>query len=153
MLNTAFGEPTIAVDTHIFRVCNRTGIAPGKTPRKVEDALIRSVPDNFKRGAHHWLILHGRYVCTARRPRCGECAIEDLCEFKDKHPTQSGEGAAEHRRRRNGQGSLDRTADFDVRTDHAHVRITVDPLHPASTAAPRHRMRKVEHGGVSQSVD
>ena len=90
VLNTAFGEPTIAVDTHIFRVCNRTGIAPGKTPRKVEDALVRSVPDDFKRGAHHWLILHGRYVCTARRPRCGECAIENLCEFEDKDATQSG---------------------------------------------------------------
>ena len=84
VLNTAFGEPTIAVDTHIFRVSNRTGIAPGRTPRQVEDALLRSVPDHFKRGAHHWLILHGRYVCTARRPRCGACAIADLCDFEDK---------------------------------------------------------------------
>ena len=84
VLNTAFGEPTIAVDTHILRVCNRTKIAPGKTPRAVEDKLERSVPDEFKRGAHHWLILHGRYVCMARKPRCGACAIEDLCEFKDK---------------------------------------------------------------------
>ena len=84
VLNTAFGEPAIAVDTHIFRVCNRTGIAPGGTPRKVEDALLRSVPDDFRRGAHHWLILHGRYVCTARRPRCGACLIEDLCEFDGK---------------------------------------------------------------------
>ena len=84
VLNTAFGEPTIAVDTHIFRVCNRTRIAPGKTPRAVEDKLLRWVPDEFKRGAHHWLILHGRYVCTARKPRCGACSIEDLCEFKDK---------------------------------------------------------------------
>ena len=84
VLNTAFGEPTIAVDTHILRVCNRTKIAPGKTPRAVEDKLERWVPDEFKRGAHHWLILHGRYVCTARKPRCGACAIEDLCEFKDK---------------------------------------------------------------------
>ena len=90
VLNTAFGEPTIAVDTHIFRVCNRTGIARGKTPRKVEDALLRSVPDDFKHGAHHWLILHGRYVCTARRPHCRECAIEDLCEFADKDRAQSG---------------------------------------------------------------
>ena len=84
VLNTAFGEPTIAVDTHIFRVSNRTKIAPGKTPRQVEDKLLRSVPDDFKRGAHHWLILHGRYVCTARRPRCGACVIEDLCEYREK---------------------------------------------------------------------
>ena len=88
VLNTAFGEPTIAVDTHIFRVCNRTGIAPGNTPRKVEDALLESVRDDFKRGAHHWLILHGRYVCTARRPRCGECVVEDLYEFEDKDPAR-----------------------------------------------------------------
>ena len=84
VLNTAFGEPTIAVDTHIFRVSNRTRIAPGKTPRQVEDKLLRWVPVDFKRGAHHWLILHGRYVCTARRPRCGACVIEDLCEYREK---------------------------------------------------------------------
>ena len=84
VLNTAFGEPTIAVDTHIFRVCNRTQLAPGKTPRQVEDKLLRSVPAAFKRGAHHWLILHGRYVCTARRPSCGTCVIAELCEYKDK---------------------------------------------------------------------
>ena len=84
VLNTAFGEPTIAVDTHIFRVCNRTRLAVGKTPRQVEDGLMRHVPPAYRQGAHHWLILHGRYVCTARKPRCGSCAIEDLCEFKDK---------------------------------------------------------------------
>jgi endonuclease-3 len=84
ILNTAFGEPTIAVDTHIFRVGNRTGIAPGKTPRQVEDGLIKHVPDEYKKGAHHWLILHGRYVCVARKPRCPECAIRDLCDFKPK---------------------------------------------------------------------
>ena len=84
VLNTAFGEPTIAVDTHIFRVSNRTGIAPGKTPRQVEDRLLRRVPAEFRRGAHHWLILHGRYTCTARKPRCGTCAIADLCELEDK---------------------------------------------------------------------
>ena len=84
VLNTAFGEPTIAVDTHIFRVCNRTRIAPGKNPREVEEKLLRFVPTEFHRGAHHWLILHGRYVCIARRPRCGSCVIEDLCEFKEK---------------------------------------------------------------------
>ena len=84
VLNTAFGEPTIAVDTHIFRVANRTKLAPGKTPRQVEDKLLRFTPKDFKRDAHHWLILHGRYVCVARKPRCGACVIEDLCEYPDK---------------------------------------------------------------------
>ena len=84
VLNTAFGEPTIAVDTHIFRVSNRTRVARGKTPREVEDRLLRRVPKDFRRGAHHWLILHGRYVCTARKPRCGACVIADLCEYEDK---------------------------------------------------------------------
>ena len=84
VLNTAFGEPTMAVDTHIFRVANRTGIARGKTVREVEDRLLRLVPREFLQDAHHWLILHGRYVCTARRPRCGACPIYDLCEFKDR---------------------------------------------------------------------
>ncbi len=84
VLNTAFGHPTIAVDTHIFRVSNRTRVAPGKTVREVEDRLLRVVPEQFKRDAHHWLILHGRYVCIARKPRCGSCVIEDLCEFTGK---------------------------------------------------------------------
>ncbi len=84
VLNTAFGHPTIAVDTHIFRVSNRTKVAPGKTVREVEDRLLRVVPEEFKHDAHHWLILHGRYVCVARKPRCGSCVIEDLCEFKGK---------------------------------------------------------------------
>ena len=84
ILNTAFGQPTIAVDTHIFRVANRTGIAPGKDVRAVEDKLMRVVPDEFKRDAHHWLILHGRYVCKARTPECLACSIRDLCEFKQK---------------------------------------------------------------------
>ncbi len=86
VLNTAFGEPTIAVDTHIFRVANRTRLATGKTPRQVEDALVKHTPDEFKRDAHHWLILHGRYVCMARKPRCPECAIADLCEYRAKTP-------------------------------------------------------------------
>ncbi|MEE2782981.1 MAG: endonuclease III [Pseudomonadota bacterium] len=90
VLNTAFGHPTIAVDTHIFRVSNRTKIAPGKNVRDVEDRLLRVVPDDFKVDAHHWLILHGRYVCIARKPRCGSCVIEDLCEFKDKTEPQTG---------------------------------------------------------------
>jgi endonuclease-3 len=84
ILNTAFGHPTIAVDTHIFRVANRTGLAPGKTVRAVEDRLNRVVPDEYKQDAHHWLILHGRYTCTARRPKCASCPILDLCEYKDK---------------------------------------------------------------------
>ena len=87
VLNTAFGEPTIAVDTHIFRVANRTRIAPGKTVRQVEDKLMRFVPPDYRVDAHHWLILHGRYVCVARRPRCGSCVIEDLCEYRDKVET------------------------------------------------------------------
>jgi endonuclease-3 len=84
VLNTAFGEPTMAVDTHIFRVCNRTRIAPGKTPLEVEKNLLRFVPGEFLKNAHHWLILHGRYLCTARRPKCRKCVIRDLCEFSCK---------------------------------------------------------------------
>ncbi|MCL6618611.1 MAG: endonuclease III [Thermomonas hydrothermalis] len=87
VLNTAFGEPTIAVDTHIFRVANRTGLAPGKTVRAVEDTLMRVVPEDFKRDAHHWLILHGRYICKARKPDCQHCPIHDLCRWPEKnHP-------------------------------------------------------------------
>lgn len=86
VLNCAFGEPTIAVDTHIFRVANRTGIAPGKTPLAVERELLRLVPEPFRLHAHHWLILHGRYVCLARKPRCPECPIADLCDYPDKTP-------------------------------------------------------------------
>jgi len=84
VLNTAFGHPTIAVDTHIYRVSNRTKIAPGKNVLEVEKKLLKFVPDEFKVDAHHWLILHGRYTCIARKPRCGSCVIEDLCEFKEK---------------------------------------------------------------------
>lgn len=84
VLNTAFGHPEIAVDTHIFRVSNRTGIAPGKTPLEVEKRLIRLVPAEFRHDAHHWLILLGRYTCIARKPRCGSCLIEDLCEYSHK---------------------------------------------------------------------
>ena len=81
VLNTAFGEETIAVDTHIFRVSNRTGLAPGRNVREVEDRLLETVPGEYRRHAHHWLILHGRYTCIARRPRCGECAVADLCAW------------------------------------------------------------------------
>ena len=88
VLNTAFGEPTMAVDTHIFRVANRTGLGPGKTPLAVEMKLLKSVPEIYQRDAHHWLILHGRYTCVARRPHCAECLIADLCEFKDKNLPQ-----------------------------------------------------------------
>ncbi|MCU8587160.1 endonuclease III [Erwinia pyrifoliae] len=84
VLNTAFGWPTIAVDTHIFRVCNRTRFAPGKNVEEVEERLLKFVPKEFKVDCHHWFILHGRYTCVAREPRCGSCLIEDLCEFKDK---------------------------------------------------------------------
>jgi endonuclease-3 len=84
VLNTAFGEPTIAVDTHIFRVANRTGLAPGKDVRTVEDALVRHTPAPFAKDAHHWLILHGRYVCKARLPECPRCVIRDLCEYTGK---------------------------------------------------------------------
>jgi len=86
ILNTAFGQATIAVDTHIFRVANRTGIAPGKTVRVVEDKLLKFVPEQFRLDAHHWLILHGRYVCKARRPECPACIIADLCEYRHKTP-------------------------------------------------------------------
>ncbi|WP_374473648.1 endonuclease III [Arenimonas sp.] len=84
VLNTAFGEPTIAVDTHIFRVANRTGLAPGKTVRAVEDKLMKAVPTEYRLDAHHWLILHGRYVCKARKPDCPNCIIRDLCRYKQK---------------------------------------------------------------------
>ena len=86
VLNVAFGEPTIAVDTHIFRVANRTGLAPGKTPDDVEAALMKVVPAEFRQNAHHWLILHGRYTCVARAPKCPECAIRDVCAWRDKTP-------------------------------------------------------------------
>jgi endonuclease-3 len=84
VLNTAFGEATIAVDTHIFRVANRTGLAPGKDERQVEDGLLKTTPEEFKQDAHHWLILHGRYVCVARTPKCPDCVIRDLCGYKHK---------------------------------------------------------------------
>ena len=84
ILNTAFGQPTIAVDTHIFRVSNRTALAPGKNVLEVEQRLLKFVPEEYKKDAHHWLILHGRYTCTARKPKCGECVIYELCEWGEK---------------------------------------------------------------------
>jgi endonuclease-3 len=91
VLNTVFGEPTLAVDTHVFRVANRLAIAPGKTPREVEDGLMRVVPDRFLLHAHHWLILHGRYVCMARKPLCGVCVVVDLCPYEPKNlPSETG---------------------------------------------------------------
>jgi endonuclease-3 len=86
VLNTAFGQPTVAVDTHIFRVANRTGLAPGKDPREVEDRLLKFTPPEFLKDAHHWLILHGRYVCLARKPGCPGCLIRELCEYRHKTP-------------------------------------------------------------------
>ena len=94
MLNTAFGESTMAVDTHIFRVGNRTRIAQGKTPLAVEQKLLRHTPKEFLKDAHHWLILHGRYVCTARKPKCLQCPIADLCEYQDKTPSHAITAAA-----------------------------------------------------------
>jgi endonuclease-3 len=96
ILNTAFGQPTMAVDTHIFRVANRTGLAPGKTVRAVEDKLLKNVPQEFLQDAHHWLILHGRYVCKARAPACPTCPIADLCDYRDK--TKSAAGPSRDRR-------------------------------------------------------
>ena len=84
ILNTAFGEPTIAVDTHIFRLSNRIGLAPGKNVNEVEKNLLKYIPKSFLKNAHHWLILHGRYICTARKPKCDQCQIYQLCEYKDK---------------------------------------------------------------------
>jgi endonuclease-3 len=94
ILNTAFGHPTIAVDTHIFRVANRTGIAPGKNPLEVEQRLLKFVPERYRKDAHHWLILHGRYVCKARKPDCPGCLIEELCEFRGKS-REKGRGDAD----------------------------------------------------------
>ena len=93
VLNTAFGQNTIGIDTHAFRVANRTGLAPGKTPLEVELKLERVVPERYKHNAHHWLILHGRYVCKARKPECWRCIIEDICLFKPKTPAPAASGA------------------------------------------------------------
>jgi endonuclease-3 len=101
VLNEVFGQPTIAVDTHVFRVANRTGLAPETTPEKVEKLLLEVTPDRYKRGAHHWLILHGRYTCLARKPGCPECAIRELCEYEDKTPPET---AAITARRRGSSG-------------------------------------------------
>jgi endonuclease III len=98
VLNVAFGHPTIAVDTHIFRIANRTGLAPGKNPDEVERKLVKFTPEEFRHDAHHWLILHGRYVCEARKPKCPECIIEDLCEFR--HKTKSDVVDVKQKRRR-----------------------------------------------------
>ncbi|MHB1217000.1 MAG: endonuclease III [Alphaproteobacteria bacterium] len=102
VLHEAFGEPTIAVDTHVFRVANRTGLAPAKTPHAVEDRLMKRVPDKWKHGAHHWLILHGRYTCKARKPDCPVCAVRALCVYKDKTPSVDGDSIEFKPRRRAG---------------------------------------------------
>jgi endonuclease III len=98
ILNTVFGQAEIAVDTHIFRVANRTGLAPGRTPRAVEDALVAGTPPQFRKDAHHWLLLHGRYVCTARSPACPRCIIRDLCEYPHKTPARVPRPASRRRR-------------------------------------------------------
>jgi endonuclease-3 len=102
VLHEAFGENTIAVDTHVFRVANRTGLAPAKTPHAVEDRLMKVVPDKWKHGAHHWLILHGRYTCKARKPDCPVCVVRELCVYKDKTPAVESESIAFKPRRRAG---------------------------------------------------
>ncbi|MDQ3494120.1 MAG: endonuclease III [Pseudomonadota bacterium] len=104
VLNTAFGEPTIAVDTHIFRVANRTGLAPGKDVRAVEGRLLKVVAERHRQHAHHWLILHGRYVCKARKPDCPHCVIRDLCRYRDKTPGVPDPAAIEHARPEPGAG-------------------------------------------------
>jgi len=104
ILNMVFGQPEIAVDTHIFRVANRTGLAPGKTPRAVEDGLVAGTPPEFRKDAHHWLILHGRYVCTARAPKCPTCIIRDLCEYKHKTPPAAKRAGVSAALRRAGTG-------------------------------------------------
>jgi endonuclease-3 len=104
VLNTAFGEPTIAVDTHIFRVANRTGLAPGKNVLEVEQKLLKFTPDEFKQDAHHWLILHGRYICVARKPKCPACVIEDLCEYKHKTEEEDQPPMTRRAPRKNGRG-------------------------------------------------
>lgn len=109
ILNMVFGQTEIAVDTHIFRVANRTGLAPGRTPRAVEDALVANTPKEYRKDAHHWLLLHGRYVCTARLPACPKCIIRDLCEYRDKTPPgaiKRPDAPAAHRHRRSTPGRL-----------------------------------------------
>ena len=106
VLNVAFGEKTIAVDTHIFRVANRTALAPGKNPREVEDRLMKIVPDEYLQHAHHWLILHGRYTCVARRPHCPDCVVRDLCRYRDK--TKPEDGLTKPARARRGAGAAHR---------------------------------------------
>lgn len=106
VMNEAFGEPTIAVDTHVFRVANRTGLAPGMTPHEVEAKLERIVPERWKKGAHHWLILHGRYTCLARKPRCWACVIADICPFKPKTPDPEIEAALAAERKAAGKRKL-----------------------------------------------
>ena len=120
ILNTAFGQPTIAVDTHLFRVANRSGLAPGKTVREVEDRLMRVVPEEFLHDAHHWLILHGRYVCKARKPDCPHCPIADLCEYRHKTPAETGSAGTESDRK--GAGASRRRAAATSRAGAARRR-------------------------------
>jgi endonuclease-3 len=110
ILNTAFGQPTMAVDTHIFRVANRIGLAPGKTVLEVEKKLLKTIPAEFRVDAHHWLILHGRYVCQARKPKCGACIIADLCEYKGKLlPSPARGGGGKRNAQTDGSASLSPT--------------------------------------------
>jgi endonuclease-3 len=148
VLNMVFGESTIAVDTHIFRVSNRTGLAPGKNPRIVEDELVATTPDAYKKDAHHWLLLHGRYVCTARLPACPKCIIADLCEFKDKTPPKDlpkSDAPGAHRiaaAQRKGAGRSKRTTagngDVDASARPAAARGAID------TSSTRRRRKPAE---------
>jgi len=108
ILNMVFGQVEIAVDTHIFRVANRTGLAPGKTPREVEDGLVATTPNEYRRDAHHWLLLHGRYVCTARSPACPKCIINDLCEFRHKTKPRTVDRAGAPAKRKLGRSATSR---------------------------------------------
>jgi endonuclease-3 len=143
VLNTAFGQETFAVDTHIFRVCNRTKLAPGKTPRDVEDGLAKCVPPPYRLHAHHWLILHGRYTCVARKPACPRCVILDLCEYRDKTPAE-GEAKAASKR----EGAKPRADDAGTARATASARPRKGPLAArrkaaaASSASPRARTRR-----------
>lgn len=144
ILNTAFGEPFIAVDTHIFRVANRTGMAPGKDVRAVEDKLLKVTPTPFLHDAHHWLLLHGRYVCKARRPECWHCAIEPLCEFRPKTPAPSNDGPARSAHARRAAGDKVGKVPLAAKTLKV-ANISVTPDSPGGPARRKATKRTIKH--------
>jgi endonuclease-3 len=148
VLNTAFGQETFAVDTHIFRVCNRTRLAPGKTPRDVEDGLEKCVPPPYRLHAHHWLILHGRYTCVARKPACPRCLIRDLCEYRDKTPA---EGAAQAASTRRGAKPLADTAGTASTTPRARTGKGALAARPGSAASPASPRARTRRGGAKST--